>query len=168
MRRSVLSTIIDRNCESIVSKNGLGVVDGGASGLVIVDVLAQQLLGEGLISSITACKEGDISISWGDGEAVVIGIAQSCGLLQDVYNIAPGKKVFSELMSRAPSQGDEEEEKNANGVLVPVHPVRMKQSFVDFFAQHMEDQRFPSSQKIYIPYQESQPKRKVFPRDRND
>ena len=84
MRRPVLSTIIDRS-ESIVRTTGLGIVDGGASGHVIVDWLARELLEEGLISSIKSCKEGEISISWGDGDAIVIGIAQSDGLMENVY-----------------------------------------------------------------------------------
>ena len=64
---------------------GLGIVDGGASGHVIVDWLARELLEEGLISSIKSCKEGEISISWGHGDAIVIGIAQSDGLMENVY-----------------------------------------------------------------------------------
>ena len=81
--RPVLSTIIDRS-ESIVRKK-LGIVDGGASGHVIVNELAQELLVEGLIKSIVSCKEGEITISWGDGDATVIGIARTDGLMDIIY-----------------------------------------------------------------------------------
>ena len=85
MRRPVLSTIIDRNSKVTVCKNGIGIVDGGASGHVMVKAFADDLYREGLLTSITPCQKGDISISWGDGQGIVTGIAQSDGLMQNVY-----------------------------------------------------------------------------------
>ena len=90
MRRPVLSYIVDRNSAVTVTSNktnnnNLSIVDGGASGHVMVKTLADELLGEGLLTSITPCQEGDIAISWDDGQAVVIGIGQSDGLMKNVY-----------------------------------------------------------------------------------
>ena len=63
---------------------GKGVVDGGASGHVMVSLLANQLMADGLIfieQPTTA-----VNIVWGGGkEAAVVGIAFSDGVLQNVY-----------------------------------------------------------------------------------
>ena len=77
--------VIDRTCVSTLCNSKCGIVDGGASGHVMINSLAQQLWVEGLITEIEIHAKGDITIAWGEGSAVVIGIAKSQGLLDIVY-----------------------------------------------------------------------------------